>query len=462
MRNNTVSPARIAAFEALVAIATENAASAAVLANQRFDSLARDDHRLLQELTLGVLRRQSWLDFLITRYGQRPVASLDPEVIFALRLGLYQLRFLSRVPPHAAINESVNLVKHFRKRSAAPFVNAILRASQREGEPPDSCLPADPVRRLSLVTSHPTWLLNNWIKLWGLEEATALATHNNLTPRQVFRHNPLVVARERLDQWLTENNIVTCPGRFVPEAQIVEQGSITPNSLPVREGWIYLQEESSQLVARLAAWPTSGNARRSLWDVCAAPGGKISLIAQLRPQNSLNVATDNSWSRLLTMKSLLRRQRLDGIHTALIDLRSGVPFISQPFDDILVDAPCSGLGTIRKNPEIKWRVTPDEVKAHGENQLAILNKVADALSPGGTLTYSVCSTEKIEGEGVIERFLTTHPEFEDGTFQRLEQIGVAPALLASTTRGVQMLPHRHGSEGFFICTLLKRRTDRQA
>lgn len=440
-----------------MAVALERGNSAALLAARRFTGLSRDDHHLLQELTLGVLRRQGWLDFLIERYGRRPVKSLDIEVLLALRLGLYQLRALTRIPAHAAINESVNLVRVFRKRSAAPFVNAILRASQREGEPPVSCLPADPVKRLSVVTSHPEWLLREWIERRGLDEASAHAISNNLTPPQVFRRNERIIDEESLDRWLAENGVITHRGRLVPEARIVERGSISPQSLPVREGWIYLQEESSQMVARLAIPQPDDEPGGAFWDVCAAPGGKSAVADSLLPKDWLHVATDNNWSRLLSMQSIFRRLRLDRVRTALVDLSSGAPFAREAFRYILVDAPCTGLGTIRKNPEIKWRVGPADVARLSAIQSTILTKAAEYLSPGGVLTYSVCSTTMAEGEEVIERFRHEHPEFRDVTRERLVEIGVDPDPLLTATHGARTFPHHQESEGFFFCVLWKRR-----
>lgn len=456
--SNTVSPARKAAFDVLRRVATEEAFAGSLLAAPRYLALSTDDHHLLQELTLGVLRRQGWLDFAIECLSGRSRSRIDPEVLIALRLGLYQLRILTRIPPHAAINESVNLVKLARKQSAAPFVNAVLRASQRADDLPDARLPADPLDRLSIVTSTPRWLLERWDRRLGLAETTALAIENGLTPLSAFRYNERNGPRNVTNEWLSARNILVRPASLVPEAGVIVRGSLAPDSPPVRDGWIYFQEESSQLAARLSLPVGSDAAPVSFWDVCAAPGGKSGLVASLLPAGSRHVATDRSESRLRLMLQLFGRQRLPGhVSVAQVDLTSHSPFAPDCFDRILVDAPCSGLGTLQKHPEIKWRLTPEMITEQANRQRALLESAAASLRPGGLLTYSVCSTESEEGEDVISWFRHRHPNFRDLTRERLIEMGCDPDLLLTPTHGARTFPHRHQTEGFFICVLWKRR-----
>lgn len=456
--SNTVSPARKAAFDVLRRLAVEEAFAGSLLAAPRYLALSPDDHHLLQELTLGVLRRQGWLDFVIECLAGRPRSRIDPEVLIALRLGLYQLRILTRIPAHAAINESVNLVKMARKQSAAPFVNAVLRASQRAGDLPAARLPADPLDRLSIVASTPRWLLERWVSRLGLTEATALATESGLTPVSSFRYNEQITPRNVTDEWLSAQNIVVRPTSFVRGGATIVQGSLAPDSRPVKEGWIYFQEESSQLAARLSLSNDSGTLPLSFWDACAAPGGKSSLIASELPAGSRHVATDRSESRLRLMTQLFGRQRLhDRVSVAQVDLTGHSPFAPDCFDRILVDAPCTGLGTLQKHPEIKWRLTPEKIEVQAKRQRVMLESAAASLRPGGLLTYSVCSTESEEGEEVIGWFRDRHPNFRDQTRERLIEIGTDPDSLLTPTHGARTFPHRHQTEGFFICVLWKRR-----
>jgi len=456
----SVSPARQAAFEILLRIAVDGAYATPLLAGQRYRHLSREDHHLLQELTLGVLRRQGWLDFLIEHYAGRPVKRLDTEVVIALRLGLYQLQFLSRIPAHAAINESVNLVRIARKKSAVPFTNAILRKAQRDGGGAEVALPDDPLVRLSIVASTPLWILERWQRRWGIEETSALAIESNLAPTVAFRYNERISPREMTDNWLRENGVVTRPSSLVPGGAVIEQGSLPPHAPPVSQNWIYLQEESSQLVAQLAiATDTLADASgpRSVWDVCAAPGGKSALMATLLPSSSLQVATDLHESRLRLMRELFIRQGIENIHLAQVDLTAAGPFAPESFDQILVDAPCSGLGTIQKNPELKWRMSREKIDELAARQQQILETAAESLRNGGLLTYSVCSTESEEGEEVVQWFRHRHQNYRDVTRERLVEIGIDPDSLLTVSQGARTFPHRHHTEGFFICVLWKRR-----
>ena len=456
--SDSVSRARLSAFEVLHRVATEEAFAGPLLATGGSPPLSAEDQHLRQVLTLGVLRRQGWLDHLIKRLSGRPVERLDPEVVISLRLGIYQLKFLSRIPAHAAINESVNLVKLARKRSAAPFVNAVLRAAQRSGELPVSWLPEDPLERLSITASTPLWILERWCQRWGFEEAAELATANLSVPSHTIRFNQQLSPRRVTEEWMGQQGIRTRPSVLVPTASVLIDGSLSPDSMPVKEGWVYFQEESSQLVARLSIPDEPGLSPQSFWDACAAPGGKSAMISSLLPKGSRHIATDRLESRIRLMRQLLARHRLLArINVAQVDLTVESPFQQECFDLILVDAPCSGLGTIQKNPEIKWRLTPGKIDELAQMQRRIIETAALSLRPGGVLTYSVCSTEKEEGEDVIGWFRERHPEYRDITRERLEALGLDPHSFITATGGARTFPHHHQTEGLFVCVLWKRR-----
>ncbi|MGH9755597.1 MAG: 16S rRNA (cytosine(967)-C(5))-methyltransferase RsmB, partial [Blastocatellia bacterium] len=457
-----VAPARVAAFDILWRVATEDAFASNLLASPRYDRLSREDHALAQELSLGVLRWQIQLDFLIERYARRALDKLDPEVVVALRLGLYQLKFLSRIPPHAAINESVNLVKQCGKKSAAPLVNAALRAAQREEGFDLNQAIKNPLERLSVETSHPPWLLTAWVERFGEEEARAMALADNTAPRAAFRFNTRRAGESRTRAWLAEHNVAIRDSELAPGAAVIESGSLSPQSEPVREGWIYFQEEASQLVAHLAAIrsnplkPQTSNLR--FLDLCAAPGGKTTLIASLLPASALIIAGDLRLRRLRTMKELNDRLGVDNIHLVQLDAERGAPFDQQEgFDIVLLDAPCSGLGTLRRHPEIKLRMSEDRIARLAELQKRLIVNAARQLRVGGVLVYSVCSTEPEEGEEVIAWFRQNNPEFRDMTRERLVEIGLDPSPLLTPSFGARIFTRRHGSESFFFCVLWKRR-----
>jgi 16S rRNA (cytosine967-C5)-methyltransferase len=473
IEKTNVAPARIAAFDVLSRVATEDAFASNLLASPRFERLSREDHALAQELSLGVLRWQIQLDFLIERFARRALDRLDPEVVVALRLGLYQLKFLSRIPPHAAINESVNLVKQQGKKSAAALVNAVLRSAQRaEGFDLGQAIktaPENPLKKLSVETAHPPWLLERWIERFGREEAREMALADNTAPRAAFRFNTLRATQARTREWLAEHNIAVRDSELAPGAAVIESGFLSPKSEPVREGWIYLQDEASQLVARLAAVqsgslkPQPANFR--LLDLCAAPGGKTTLLASLLPANALIVAGDLRLHRLRTMTELSGRLGVDNIHLVQLDATRDLPFTHSfgqagdqegVFDLVLLDAPCSGLGTLQRNPEIKMRMNVGRIEELAGLQTRLIANAACQLRAGGLLTYSVCSTEPEEGEEVVAWLRQNNPEFRDMTRERLLEIGLDPAPLLTPSFGARTFTRRHGSESFFFCVLWKR------
>jgi 16S rRNA (cytosine967-C5)-methyltransferase len=466
IEKTNVAPSRVAAFDILWRVATEDAFASNLLASPRYDRLSREDHALAQELSLGVLRWQIQLDFLIERYARRSIARLDPEVVVALRLGLYQLKFLSRIPPHAAINESVNLVKQRGKKSAAPLVNAALRAAQREeGLNLNQAINASfegPIERLSVETAHPVWLLRRWVERYGEEDARETALSGASPPSAAFRFNTRRAGESQTREWLAEHNVAIRKSELAPGAAVIESGSLSPQSEPVREGWIYLQDEASQLVAHLAA--IRSNPLRSqisnlrFLDACAAPGGKTTLMASLIPADSLVVAGDLRLHRLRAMKEQDERLGFDNIHLAQLDASAPLPFDQEEgFDVILLDAPCSGLGTLQRHPEIKLRMTEDRIAQLAQLQKRLISNAARHLRVGGLLVYSVCSTEPEEGEEVVAWFRQNNPEFRDMTRERLVEIGLDPSRLLTPSFGARTFTRRHGSESFFFCVLWKRR-----
>jgi 16S rRNA (cytosine967-C5)-methyltransferase len=460
--NKNVSPARAAAFEILRRVTTEDAYASNLLASDRYKKLSREDHALTQELVLGVLRWQAHLDFLIEHYSRRKLSKLDGEVAITLRLGLYQLRFLSRVPPHAAINESVNLAKERKKESAAPLVNAVLRSAQRDGRADLGKTIKDSLERLSVETSHPVWLLKRWIARFGEAEARDLALANNAAPRTAFRFNARRHSVEQTRLWLKEHRIEVRDSALTPKAFTVKGGSLPAQSEPVRDGWIYLQDEASQLIARLAASNLKSeisdlNVPPKVLDTCAAPGSKTSLMASLLPEKSLIIAGDLYDHRLRTMKELNARLNVNGIKLIQLDATREAPFAPESFDLVLLDAPCTGLGTLQRHPEIKWRLTEAKVGELADLQKQLLSNAAQQVRPGGLLVYSVCSTEPEEGEEIIAWFRNEHTDYRDMTRERLTELGIEPWPLMTKTFGARTYTHGQGTECFFFCVLWKRK-----
>jgi 16S rRNA (cytosine967-C5)-methyltransferase len=447
VKSKPVSPARRAAFEILLRVA--DGAYASVLLASRAEELGPQDRALCHELVMGVLRRQLWLDRLAELYSNRKVADLDEAVRIVLRLGLYQLRFLSRVPASAAVNESVNLVHFARLRSAGSFVNAVLRRATREPhiDPTDNL--EDPLECSSVITSHPAWLIERWTKAFGTAETQALAFANNLAAPVAFR---VVNSRAReadVCETLRQAGAQLVPSKIAMGAWRVTGGGSLLTELAAA-GKIYLQDEASQLVA--AALDAKPGER--VLDLCAAPGSKTTQIAD-RSVNAaglgaLVIAADLHEHRLRTLVSAAKLQGLSNIRPVALDGLQPLPFADGAFDRVLVDAPCSGTGTLRRNPEIRWRISPADIEDMRARQARLLENAARAVKPGGRLIYSTCSVEHDENEEVVRTFLEKQQTFEPGRLAIDETLRTHPGM-------ARTWPHRQGTDGFFICALERKR-----
>ena len=437
MKSNSVSPARLTAFEILRRVA--QGAYASVLLASRADDLAPLDRSLCHELVMGVLRRQLWLDRLIEHYANRTVASLDESVRIALRLGLFQLRFLSRVPASAAVNESVNLVHFARVRSAGSFVNAVLRRAIREPEVDPTSNIHDPLERLSVATSHPTWLLERWSQALGAAEAEAFAHANNEPAPIAFRVVKSRTQQADVCERLRAAGAELLPSRVAAGAWRVSGAGLVLGELAA-SGKIYLQDEASQLVALLL----DVQAGERVLDLCAAPGSKTTQIADLSRDSAVIVAADLHGHRLRTLVSSANLQRLGSIHCVALDGLKAVPLMEGSFDRVLVDAPCSGTGTLRRNPEIRWRISPADIEDLAKRQKQLLFNAARLVRPGGRLVYSTCSVEPEENEEVAQTFLENNETF------KLVDLSV-DAGLRTSSGAVRTWPQREGTDGFFIC-----------
>ena len=431
-KQKTVSPARRAAFDILRRVA--DGAFSSVLLAADDPKLKTSDRALTHELVLGVLRWQSWLDKTVEHFSKRRIESLDLPVRIALRIGLYQLRFLSRIPASAAVNESVNLVRGVKLSSAAAFVNAVLRRAIREGDYDPASEAEDPLEKLAIETSHPVWLIDRWANSFGLPEAESFAHANNQIPPTAFR----VVQRRANDDQIIQQ--LTDAGASIERSAIAANAfRISDATAALRElsanGQIYLQDEASQLVAEmLDARPGD-----RVLDLCAAPGGKTTLIADRA--GALVIAADRSATRMTTITTTAALHQLHNINAVLLDAGDTLPFAPQSFDRILVDAPCSGTGTLRRNPEIRWRLANEDIANFAAVQKQFLRNAASALRPGGRLVYSTCSVEREENEEVVDNFISTHPGF-------------------TLEKTIRTWPHREGSDGFFIAVLPRIETER--
>ena len=343
-------------------------------------------------------------------------------------MGIYQLLFLDRVPDHAAINDSVELVKRAKKGSAKGLVNAILRGIAREGA---GTVPDDD----SIRTSHPEWLLDRWAGVWGREAAVAIAEANNREPVAAMR------AVTDTGKELLERSGASRSSN-VPGCYLVER--ITPEMRSASEqGDIYFQDEGSQMVGS-AALETGPNKLR---DVCASPGGKASQIATALDGPQI-VAGDVTRSRVALLAEIVARFAPGRVDIVRYDAEVTLPFTDSYFDTVLVDAPCSGTGTIGHNPEIRYHLRAEDTPVFASRQATILENASNAVRHGGHLIYSTCSLEPEENEAVIERFLAGHSDW------RVER-PLVPEKFLTNEGFARTFPHRDGMDGFFISMLRK-------
>jgi 16S rRNA (cytosine967-C5)-methyltransferase len=454
-----VSPARAAAFDILLRVERESSYAPELLHSRAYTSISSVDHSLTTELVMGVLRWRSLLDSQISQISAQPLTKLDLEILTALRLAVYQLLFLSRIPSRAAINESVELVKRARKRSAASFVNAVLRKFAAVNLPGPGLSPpevhGDSVETLAASSAHPLWLVKRWVEAYGIAAARDICRHNQSVPVTAIR-----LRYPEAEEQLRVEGIDLAPGAVLASARRVRNGDIT-QTRAFRTGGSVIQDEGSQLVAALV-----GTGTRVL-ECCAAPGGKALALADRNPKAKITAVDLHPHRASLLRRLIHKHDSVGGVAPNNIGVVAAdalsLPFAVK-FDRVLADVPCSGTGTLSRNPEIKWRLTVEDLSELHVRQLAILRSAMAQVAPGGRLIYSTCSLEKEENEDVVEVALAEDSSFrsvdcatELRRLQQQEEL-IWPDLASLTRRPyLRTLPGVHPCDGFFAAILGKAR-----
>jgi 16S rRNA (cytosine967-C5)-methyltransferase len=440
---------RVAAARVLLAVEHREFTLAAALDDVR-STVRPEDRGLLQELTVGTLRWRGAIDAVIAAAARRSIRELDPEVLAVLRPGVYQLRYLTRVPSHAVLHSAVAATRTLRRSSAASLVNAVLRGVIRRGPaialPPR---PAEPSRRdaweryLSVTLSHPLWLVRRWIERHGPEVAEAWCTFNNTTPDVTVRVTGDLSPAD-VQARLAAAGIEVRRARYVHDALELPAGTFgrIPADLAAH---LRPQDEAAQLIARMV------EARRGqrILDLCAAPGGKTLVLADdMGPHGTGRlIAADYREPRVALLRQTLTRAGRSAA-VVRVDARGSLPFPAV-FDAVLVDAPCSGLGTVRREPDLKWARTEADLAAMASVQTEMLARAADVVRPGGRLVYATCSSEPDENEDVVAAFLS-----RDGRFGRhTGPISGVPSSLLSGEGVLTTRPDRDGLEVFYAAVL---------
>ena len=448
---------RRVAAEVLLAVGRGRTTLAAEVDRARSPFSDRRDRALLVELTVGTLRWRNALDALIEAASRRPIANIDERALAVLRVGVYQLRYLTRVPVHAVVHESVEAVRTLGAVRAAPFVNAVLRSVTRGGNriqlpkhPADTAPRARWLEYLTISLSHPAWLVERWIDRYGAKDTEAWCLFNNRTPDVVVRPRAGISATELLHS-LQSRDVHATPARYVPDAISLPPGALgrlAPDDLER----IHVQDEGSQLVARAVA----ARPGERVLDLCASPGGKTMVMASdlgltnATPMPGL-IAADHRPARVRLLAETLQRAHVP-VPIVRLDARGPLPFAAE-FDAVLVDAPCSGLGTLSRDPDLKWSRTASQLHGLAADQRRMLRAAADAVRPGGRLIYATCSSEPEENIDVVTEFLGEDRRFG---LEPVAASGVPPRMIDA--RGcLATLPYRDALDSFFGAMLVRRK-----
>jgi 16S rRNA (cytosine967-C5)-methyltransferase len=444
-----IAPARIAAYETVLAVAAGRADLPAALAHARAKLGDERDRALAGEIATGTLRWQGAFDHVIQAFAQRPPGKLDPEILAILRTGIFQLLHLDRVPASAVVDDAVDLARKAGKKSAAGFVNALLRRVSRERT--RLPLPDEPaIDLLSITLSHPRWLAARWLGRHGLERAKVWTAFNNTPAPLTLRVNTLKVTVDGVMRDLAAAGVTAARARFAPNGLIVTDGN--PLLTPLAQtGAFVVQDEASQLVGEYAGAAPG----EVIFDACASPGGKTTqMAAAMRGQGTI-VAADVRGRRVALLVRTVAQSGAGNIRVVQADARA-VPAARGVFDAVLLDAPCSGLGTIRRDPDVRWRRSVDDLPVFASRQREMLESLAAAVRPGGRVIYSTCSSEPEENEAVVQDFLEAHPEFRR---QIPDTFASNPALagLLDAEGALKTLPFRDALEAFYAAILTRTR-----
>ena len=458
-----IAPARLAAYEVLRAASAGGSDLPTALAQVRSRLPDERDRALAAEIATGTLRWQGAFDVVIEAFAKRPLSRLDAEVLDILRLTAFQLLHLDRIPASAAVNDAVALTGKVGKRSASGLVNAVLRRISRErnrlplpprpekvagtfsAKVPATFLRDEALAYLEQTLSHPRWLAAKWLDRYGFEAAERWAAFDNAAAALTLRVNTLQTSRDALSERLKDLGVETEPTRFAPYGLIVRQGN--PLLTPLAEEGVFLvQDESSQLIAELAG-VTPGE---RVLDACASPGGKTTAMAAAMRNRGLIVATDLRGRRVDLLNRTITKMGVTCARVVQADASGVLPFPST-FDCALLDAPCSGLGTLRRDPDIRWRRSADELMQLAAIQVRMMERCADVVVPGGRLVYATCSSEPEENEDVVGAFLSSRQDFSlapDRIPAHLERFVTAAGHFRT-------FPFRDELEAFFGAILVK-------
>ncbi|QHJ70982.1 16S rRNA (cytosine(967)-C(5))-methyltransferase RsmB [Planococcus halotolerans] len=433
---------RDAAFSILWAVENKQAYSNLLL-HQTIESygISAKNRGLLTEITYGTLQHQMTLDYYLEPYLKGKV---EPWVKTLLRMSLYQIVYLDRIPSHAVVHEAVEIAKRRGHGGVASLVNGVLRSVQRSGVRSFNAI-ADPIEKISIETSHPAWMIKRWSEQFGLEKTREMALENNKIPSQTVRVNTVRATVEEAIEMLESEGLEAVPSKIIPECLVITGGQ-PARTATFEKGFITIQDESSML----PSYALQLEPGMKVLDMCAAPGGKSTHIAEKLNNKGSLYSMDLHPHKVKLIKESADRLGHTVIETEVGDGKKSVErFGKEQFDRVLVDAPCSGLGVIKRKPDIKYTKKEEDFSRLQEIQIELLDQAAQLLKPDGILVYSTCTVDNMENRGTAERFLKEHPDMEK------IQVSLPEALGIKHSGFVQVFPQDFGSDGFFIAAFRK-------
>ena len=441
-----VTAARLCAYRTVRRVFDDSAyADRAFAAEADRAGLDSRDRAFAQHLAYGTVQRRDELDYVLGALTDRPLGTLDAPLRDALRMGVHQLLHMDSVPDHAAVEQTVELAKVDRG-GGARLANAVMRRASREARDLVGQLTPDTPGDAAVLHSHPEWIVRLWWEVLGPDATLELLAADNRPAETAVRVNEIVASVEEVRAALGEEGVGIRPAPGLPEGLLLDDGYDVARSPLFRRGALTPQSRASMLVGRLLA-PQPGE---QVLDMCAAPGAKTTHIAAMMRGEGTLVALERHAGRARELEKNLARMRADWVRVVRADATDAGDH-GGPFDRVLVDAPCSGLGTLRGRPDSRWRRNPEQVTELARSQSALLDAAAPRVRPGGTLVYSTCTISPEENEQQVERFLARHQDFAP------DDLGAElPALRhESDPRSLLLLPHRDGTDGFFISRMTR-------
>lgn len=419
--------------------------------NKMDKDMEHRDENLVREIVYGIIENKLYIDHIISKASKIRLKKIHPYILEILRMGIYQILFMDKIPNSAAVNESVKLAKKYGHKGTIGYVNGILRAITRDKDKFLEIDESDKAQFISIKYSHPKWMVERWIKEFGTDFTEKLCKANNETPSLNIRVNTLKTNKKELILKLTEKGIKLKEALYADDCLIVDEVNNITNLQEFKDGLFTIQDESSMLVAQIMD-PVEGS---TALDVCSAPGGKSTHMAQYMGNKGMIISRDIFDHKIKLIEENSKRLGIDIINVENYDALTKDKKLIGKIDYLLLDAPCSGLGLIRRKPEIKWNRLEEDVSILSKLQYDIIDNIKDYIKPGGTLVYSTCTIEKEENINIINKFISENPDFK---LKSIYDRFIFKENLNSLKDGyIQLFPHLHNTDGFFIAKLVKER-----